>query len=59
MTLVSSDLPLLAGEAGVVNAPLVMRDPFAALDDLMAVIDGLCPSWPARRRDIGPGSFRL
>ena len=59
MTPASSDPPLLASEAGVVTVPPAIRDPFAALDDLMAVIDGLCPSWPARRRDMEPGSFRL
>ena len=24
------------------------RDPFEALDDLMAVVEALCPTWPQR-----------
>ena len=55
----TSDRPLLASEAGVLTSPPDTRDPFAALDDLMAVIDVFCPRWPARSTVIGPGSFRL
>jgi hypothetical protein len=34
---------------GGVSVPLSSgRDPFEALDDLMAVIDLLCPQWPVR-----------
>lgn len=59
MTPSSSDRPLLASDAGVVTPPTDTRDPFTALDDLMAVIDALCPQWPARSTAAGPGSFRL
>jgi hypothetical protein len=30
-----------------------MRDPFEALDDLMVVVEALCPTWP-RRESFGP-----
>jgi hypothetical protein len=45
---------------GGVSVPLPSgRDPFEALDDLMAVIDVLCPKWPARG-SFGPmGDLRL
>jgi hypothetical protein len=29
------------------------REPFAALDDLMVVVEALCPQWPARA-SFGP-----
>jgi hypothetical protein len=59
MTPNNSDQPLLASDAGVPASPPDTRDPFAALDDLMAVVDALCPRWPTRRTATGPGSFRL
>jgi hypothetical protein len=59
MTPNSSDRALLASDAGVVTSPPDTRDPFAALDDLMAVIDALCPHWPARSAVAGPGLFKL
>ncbi|MEO7386531.1 MAG: hypothetical protein ABIX37_06325 [Gammaproteobacteria bacterium] len=31
-----------------VTPPLDGRDPFEVLDDLMATVEGLCPSWPSR-----------
>ena len=52
----SSDGPLLADDAGV---PTDTRHPFAALEDLMAVVDALCPRWPARSTTAGPGSYTL
>jgi hypothetical protein len=51
--------PLLSRDAGVVASPPDSRDPFAALDDLMLVIEALCPRWPPRHTVIGRGSFRL
>jgi hypothetical protein len=33
------------------------RDPFAALDDLMTVVEALCPKWPDR--DITRGTLWL
>ena len=55
----SADRPLLVNDVGVPASPPETRDPFAALDDLMAVIDALCPQWPLRNTVAGPGSFRL
>lgn len=38
----------LAAEGGVTEASCDGREPFAALDDLMVVVEALCPQWPAR-----------
>lgn len=35
------------------------RDPFAALDDLMAVVEALCPEWPKRRTFADATGFVL
>lgn len=46
-----SELPTtqpLASGGGVNIRPVSQRDPYEALDDLMAVVEALCPSWPAR-----------
>jgi len=38
-----------AADGGVTHVPAVTsRDPFEALDDLMTVIEALCPVWPNR-----------
>ena len=38
---------LVAG--GGIRVPVQpMRDPFEALDDLMVVVEALCPRWPSR-----------
>ena len=39
--------PLLA-EGGVTEPIPPAADPFAALDDLMKVVEALCPRWPER-----------
>jgi hypothetical protein len=36
------------GEGGAPYTTDTTRDPFAALDDLMTVIEALCPTWPLR-----------
>jgi hypothetical protein len=36
------------GEGGVPYTADATRDPFAALDDLMTVVEALCPVWPTR-----------
>ncbi len=59
MTPNSENRALLARDAGIVASPPDTRDPFVALDDLMLVIEALCPEWPSRHFVIGPGSFRL
>jgi hypothetical protein len=44
---------ILFPDGGVASAPDAERDPFAALDDLMTVVEALCPSWPPRE-PFGP-----
>jgi hypothetical protein len=34
-------------------------DAFAALDDLMCVVEALCPVWPERPISANPGIYRL
>ncbi len=48
----SNDLHLLANAGGISEAPADSRDPFEVLDDLMQVIESLCPIYP--RRDTFP-----
>lgn len=43
----STDAPILAG-GGVTAPPADAADPYRVLDELMAVIEELCPVWPAR-----------
>jgi hypothetical protein len=43
----SSSQPIIA-EGGVPYSPSTNRDPFAALDDLMCVVEALTPTWPPR-----------
>ncbi len=43
----STDAPLFA-EGGVDTPPPVPADPYQALDELMVVIEELCPVWPLR-----------
>jgi hypothetical protein len=40
--------PLLVADGGVRTAPISTRDPYEVLDDLMVVVEALCPRWPAR-----------
>jgi len=38
-----------AADGGIAHVPAATgRDPFEALDDLMTVIEALCPVWPDR-----------
>jgi hypothetical protein len=38
-----------AADGGIAHVPAATsRDPFEALDDLMTVIEALCPVWPNR-----------
>jgi hypothetical protein len=49
---------LLAGGGGVSIEQPDARDPFEVLDDLMTVVEMLCPTWPAR--EVGMrGRFKL
>jgi hypothetical protein len=44
----STDAPILAA-GGIEWAPRPTPDPFRELDDLMAVVEVLCPIWPTRK----------
>lgn len=48
----------LAAEGGVTIAVTDARDPYEVLDDLMVVVEALCPIWPARDV-VTPGPFKL
>ena len=50
--------PLLVREGGVAYRPEPDADPFAALADLMEVVEALCPQWPPRELCIGE-DYRL
>jgi hypothetical protein len=39
--------PLVA-EGGITASPVSERDPYEVLDDLMVVVEALCPRWPSR-----------
>jgi hypothetical protein len=39
---------LLAAEGGVQVPANRQEDPYRALDELMAVVEALCPEWPQR-----------
>ncbi len=43
----NSDQPLTA-DGGLQERPVSDRDPFEILDDLMLVVEALCPVWPER-----------
>ncbi len=43
----STEAPL-AADAGLDAAPSVPDDHYQALDDLMVVVEALCPVWPQR-----------
>ena len=44
---------LLVAEGGVRTGAEIATDWFTALDDLMAVVEALCPRWPDRD-NFGP-----
>jgi hypothetical protein len=50
--------PLVA-EGGIPYTPDPNRDPFEALDDLMTVVDALCPTWPSREPFVDGLNWRL
>lgn len=54
----SSEQPF-ALEGGIVVAPSPVADPFAVLDDLMVVIEALCPQWPERETFANMGKCLL
>jgi hypothetical protein len=51
---------LLAGVgAGGLVVTATEREPYEALDDLMNVIEALCPTWPSRRMFSETGKFLM
>jgi hypothetical protein len=54
-----SDQRLLSGSGGLAQDPVSARDPFGALDDLMQVVEALCPSWPQRALFRDDATYRL
>ena len=51
--------PPLAGEGGVKAPVRDEEDPFRTLDDLMAVVEVLCPVWPERDAFVNGGRMLL
>jgi hypothetical protein len=50
---------LLVASGGIVTAVTSERERYEALDDLMSVIEALCPRWPPREISSGTGKFLL
>ncbi|MGH8175599.1 MAG: hypothetical protein ACREV5_04985 [Steroidobacter sp.] len=50
---------LIVGDGGLPAEVNDVEDPFAALDDLMALIEILCPTWPAREPFAEASRFLL
>ena len=53
------DMHPLVSEGGVNTPPGDAGDPFAQLDDLMQVVEALCPIYPSRDTFEGAGEFKL
>lgn len=49
----------LAGEGGLPAPACGVEDPYRALDDLMAVVETLCPVWPQRDAFVDGGKMLL
>jgi hypothetical protein len=54
----SPDQPL-AGDGGISVTPPQSEDPYRALDDLMSVVEALCPVWPERETFVNGGRMLL
>lgn len=54
----SPDVPMVA-EGGLSPPVVAPPDPFQVLDDLMAVVEELCPVWPQRGTFTNEASNRL
>lgn len=48
-----------AGSGGIVAPASSERDPFEVLDDLMVVVERLCPTWPHRETFENADRLRL
>lgn len=51
--------PPFAAEGGIPAPSPSDGDPYQALDELMAVVEALCPVWPRRDRDTVAGQMLL
>lgn len=52
--------PPLAAEGGLpASAPARERNPYEVLDDLMVVVEALCPRWPPREPFKAEGLWLL
>ena len=54
----STDVPMVA-EGGLTSPIAAPIDPFQALDDLMVVVEELCPVWPERATFANEAGNRL
>lgn len=54
----SPDQPL-ANSAGIITPAAPEEDPYRALDELMVVIEALCPEWPERGTFVDSGKMLL
>jgi len=57
----SSDVALhpLTSTGGISSPPTDARDAFEVLDDLMQVVEALCPAWPHRELFPDTAVFKL
>lgn len=51
--------PPFAASGGIVNPAPAEPDPYRALDDLMATVEMLCPTWPTRNVHDPDGNMLL
>lgn len=51
--------PPLAADGGIGSHPHLDEDPYHTLDDLMAAVEVLCPSWPPREPFMPGGRMLL
>lgn len=54
----STDQPF-AGDGGIKPALVSGEDPYRVLDDLMFVVEALCPIWPERGPFVESGKMLL
>lgn len=59
MTSNNNNEPILAADGGVTDPIADDRNPFEALDDLMQVVEALCPEWPEREPFPETAQFKL
>jgi hypothetical protein len=55
----SNDPHLLASAGGISEPPADSRGPFEVLDDLMQVVEALCPTYPERDTFADSAAFKL